>query len=80
MEVLDALEQKVTALLTEVADLRNRNAELAVAPGTQAAAGEESRKIAELEEALEAEQKLRQVVLQRVSNLVRRLEEHKSAS
>lgn len=80
MEILDALERKVTELMNEIAVLRKRNAELESKGAGTAAAGGESRKTAELENALEYERKLREAVLKRVSTLVRRLEEHKSAS
>lgn len=77
MEVLDALERKVAELLTEVSALRKRNAEL---EDIGAAAGQnESGRIAGLEEALRQERELREAVLQRISVLLRRLEDHDSA-
>ena len=80
MEILDALERKVTELLNEVAALRKRNAELEAINASPAAERDEGSKIAGLEQALEKEQKLRETALKRVSTLVRHLEEHNSAS
>lgn len=80
MEILDALERKVTELLNEVAALRERNAELEAAGAASKKAGQdESEKTARLEEALKQEQKLREDVLKRVSILVQRLEDASSA-
>lgn len=80
MEILDALERKVTELLNEVAALRERNAELeAHGAGSEKANQDESEKIARLEDALKQEQKLRAEALQRVSTLVRRLEDMSGA-
>lgn len=80
MEILDALEQKVTELLKEVAALRERNTELEniITSPVQADDGEND-KIAKLEAALLHEQKLREAVLEKVSALVKRLEEDSSA-
>lgn len=76
MEILDALERKVTELLNEVAALRERNAELEAG---LTAGRDESAEIARLEEALRRERELREDVLKRVSTLVRRLDEQDSA-
>lgn len=73
MEILDALERKVTELLNEVTALRKRNAELE-AVYAEKMPQDESERIVRLEEALKREQKLREDVLARVSTLVRRLE------
>ena len=80
MEILDALERKVTELLNEVAALRKRNAELEAINASPTAGRAEDAKIALLEQALEQEHKLRKTALKRVSTLVRHLEEHNSAS
>lgn len=81
MEILDALEQKVTELLNEVAALRERNAELGtMSAGTAEAERDESEEIARLEEALKEERELREEALGRVSTLLRHLEELNSAS
>ena len=79
MEILDALEQKVTELLKEIADLRKRNAQLE-AMSSNATAGQGSgEELARLEESLRQERELREAVLKRVNTLVRHLEEQNSA-
>lgn len=75
MDILDALERKVTELLDEIAALRKRNAELEVG---LAAGRDNGAEIARLEEALRQERELREDVLKRVSTLVRRLDEQDS--
>ncbi len=83
MEILDALEQKVATLLKELASVKARNAELEskISGGFNAGQGNDNaaRRIAELEQALERETKLREAVLKRVDALVQNLEEHTSA-
>lgn len=79
MEILDALERKVTQLLTEIVVLQKRNAELE-AINSNPAGRDENAKVAELESALEKERKLREAALSRVSTLVRHLEEHNGTS
>lgn len=81
MEMLDALERRVTELLDETRALRKRNAELEALNSAPARVEEgENPQIARLEEALRQEQTLREAVLKRVSTLVRHLEEHNGAS
>lgn len=79
MEILDALEQKVTELLDEVVALRKRNAQLeALAEGATADQGN-GEELARLEEDLRQERDLREAVSKRVDTLVRHLEELNSA-
>ncbi|MDL2306534.1 hypothetical protein LJC48_00700 [Desulfovibrio sp. OttesenSCG-928-C06] len=89
MEILDALEQKVTYLLKEVVILRNEKDRLeqllAANYGgsqskytTEPEAGSLAR-IKELEEALAAEKELSGTVLKRVDALIQRLEGEKTA-
>lgn len=79
MEILDALERKVTELLKEIADLREHNARLEAMPSNATAGQSDGDKIARLEEALSQERALREAVLKRVITLAQHLEEQNSA-
>lgn len=91
MEILDALEQKVTYLLEEVVSLREEKARLeqllathesgSLSKETAEAERDEKRlsRIKELEEALAAEKKMSGAVLKRVDALIQRLEGENTA-
>ena len=89
MEILDALEQKVTYLLNEVVSLREEKSRLEQLLATQhggsssadAAELKKNRpdRIKELEEALAAEKRLSGTALERIDALIQRLEGEKAA-
>ena len=72
MELLDLLENRVDSLVTEIEFLRKENAKLrADSSGGLTALTEEN---SYLKQALAAEQKLKDAVLQRVDGLLSRLQ------
>lgn len=85
MELLDALEQKVTELLSDIAVLRAKNSQLEkliAANATNDYAGGDlqlENRYKSLEKKLETEKRARQTVLAGIDCLIKRLEENSNA-
>jgi predicted RecB family endonuclease len=82
MDMLDALEQKVTELLSEIAVLRKKNFHQEKLLKTSAATAFADRtpqlenQCKRLEKKLETEKRARQTVLAKIDYLIKRLEEN----